>query len=159
MDFPPFHGEKGSIYFLSEDVAFKLKDEKKTGDWLKKVIEREEKQLHSLNFIFCSDEFLHLLNIEFLDHDTLTDVITFPYAPPPAIQGDIFISIDRVKENAATYKISFVEELRRVMVHGVLHLCGFGDKTPDEIQAMRQKENEALAIFNEDGNNPISVLS
>ncbi len=147
MDFPPVHGEMGSIFFSYEDVAFKLKDEKLAGEWLKKVIEREEKQLHSLNFIFCSDEYLLELNLEYLNHDTLTDVITFPYAAPPAIEGDIFISINRIRENSKKFKVPFMDELHRVMVHGLLHLCGFRDKTPDEIKIMRQKENEALALF------------
>jgi rRNA maturation RNase YbeY len=82
-----------------------------------------------------------------LDHDTLTDIITFPYTTPPQIEGDIFISIERVRDNAATYKVNFEEELLRVIIHGVLHLCGFKDKTPTEKEEMDQKENEALGHF------------
>lgn len=85
--------------------------------------------LHLLNFIFCSDDYLLRLNVEYLDHDTLTDIITFPYADPPSIHGDIFISIDRVRDNAADFKVTFEQELNRVMAHGVLHLCGYGNET------------------------------
>jgi len=115
--------------------------------WLKETIEREECQLRSLNFIFCSDEYLHKLNVDYLDHDTLTDVITFPYAQPPIVEGDIFISIDRIKENATIFDVSFQKELHRVMVHGVLHLCGYGDKSNEEAKLMRSKEDEALSLL------------
>ena len=142
--FPSFDDKITEITFSSEEVSFKLKDEPAIGEWLKKVIGREEKQLRSLNFIFCSDEYLHRINVEYLQHDTYTDVITFHYAESPFIEGDIFISIDRIKENAEKYKVPFLKELTRVMVHGVLHLCGYGDKTSDEKKKMREKENAAL---------------
>ena len=150
MSFQHFHSldeETDSITFSSEEINFQLDDEASTGEWLKKVIEREEKQLHSLNFIFCSDEYLLQLNVEYLDHDTLTDVITFPYADPPIVEGDIFISIDRIKENAEKYDATFSQELHRVMAHGVLHLCGYGDKNQQEMKLMRRKENEALMLL------------
>jgi probable rRNA maturation factor len=140
----PFDAESG-IYFSSEEVDFAFTGEERTSGWLQKVIEQEEKSLRLLNFIFCSDDFLHRLNVEYLHHDTLTDVITFPYEEPPLVAGDIFISIDRVRENAAQFHTSFEQELSRVMVHGVLHLCGYGDKTEDEKKLMREKEDEALA--------------
>ena len=147
IKFPSYSDEYGNIVFSSEGIDFRLKNEEFIGDWLKKVIEREEKQLSSLNFIFCSDEYLYNMNIEYLGHDTLTDVITFPYATLPLIEGDIFISIDRVKENAKKFNVPFPNELYRVMVHGVLHLCGFADKSEQEALNMRQKENDALLLM------------
>lgn len=146
QDFP-LTKENAGIHFLSEELDFKLKNEKLTQEWLKKIIEQEEKSLFLLNFIFCTDAYLHQLNVEYLSHDTLTDVITFQYSNPPTIEGDIFISIERVKENAIEYDVPFRKELYRVMVHGVLHLCGYSDKSPSEAQLMRQKENKALAKF------------
>ena len=145
--FPSLGEETNIITFSAEDISFQLENETYTREWLKKMIEREEKQLHSLNFIFCPDDYLLQLTIEYLDHDTLTDIITFPYADPPVIEGDVFISIDRIKENAKKYDVTFSHELFRVMAHGVLHLCGYGDKSREEAKLMRQKENEALQIL------------
>ncbi|MCU0348158.1 MAG: rRNA maturation RNase YbeY [Saprospiraceae bacterium] len=142
----PFEDDEPSIDFSYEEVAFELKDEEAATAWLQKIIEQEGCVLHLLNFIFCSDDYLLRLNVEYLDHDTLTDIITFPYADPPTIHGDIFISIDRVRDNAADFKVPFEQELNRVMAHGVLHLCGYGDKSPAEERTMRQKEEEALKL-------------
>lgn len=142
----PFENE-ANIEFSSEEIDFELENEEALTEWLQKIIERAGCVLRSLNFIFCSDDYLHRLNIEYLAHDTLTDIITFPYAEPPNIEGDIFISIDRVRDNAADFKASFEQELNRVMAHGVLHLCGFGDKTPAEQKIMRGKEDEALSML------------
>lgn len=150
MTQPPFplpFEEEASIEFSAEEIDFELKDEEVVTAWLQKIIERAGCVLRSLNFIFCSDDYLHRLNLEYLDHDTLTDIITFPYADPPNIEGDIFISIERVRDNALDFKVSFEQELNRVMAHGVLHLCGFGDKTPEEQKTMRAKEDEALALL------------
>lgn len=150
MTQPPFplpFEENPSIDFSSEEVEFELKNEQAVAEWLEKIIEQTGNSLRLLNFIFCSDEYLHRLNVEYLDHDTLTDIITFPYAEPPNIEGDIFISIDRVRDNANDFNVTFEQELRRVMAHGVLHLCGYGDKTPDEQATMRQKEEEALKLW------------
>jgi rRNA maturation RNase YbeY len=150
MTQPPFplpFEDEASIEFSAEEIDFELKDEAAVKDWLQAIIERAGCVLRSLNFIFCPDDYLHRLNVEYLDHDTLTDIITFPYAEPPSIEGDIFISIDRVRDNAADFKVSFEQELNRVMAHGVLHLCGFGDKTPAEQKTMRAKEDEALALL------------
>ncbi len=142
----PLEENEPSVEFSSEEIEFELNDEATTATWLQKIIEQEGCVLHLLNFIFCSDDYLLRLNVEYLDHDTLTDIITFPYADPPTIHGDIFISIDRVRDNAADFKVSFEQELNRVMAHGVLHLCGYGDKTPQEELTMRQKEDEALKL-------------
>lgn len=144
-DFPST--EETGVFFTSEEIDFELDNEEVVIRWLEKIIEQEDKSLRLLNFIFCSDDYLLRLNLEYLDHDTLTDIITFPYAELPAVEGDIFISIDRIKENARLYTVTFEQELHRVMAHGVLHLCGYGDKTDDEISMMRQKEEEALRIM------------
>ncbi|MFQ5447213.1 MAG: rRNA maturation RNase YbeY [Saprospiraceae bacterium] len=147
QQFPLETGDESGIFFTSEDVDFVLIDEQRTSLWLQKVIEQEEKSLRLLNFIFCSDEFLHRLNVAYLSHDTFTDIITFPYEEPPLVAGDVFISIDRVRDNAGQFQTAFEQELNRVMAHGVFHLCGYGDKTEDEEKRMRQKENEALALW------------
>lgn len=115
--------------------------------WIEKVILRYKCTLGALSYIFCSDTYLHRLNVEYLDHDTLTDIITFPYAEPPLVSGDLYISLDRIRDNAQERSLPFVEELKRVVIHGVLHLCGFGDKTPEEAARMRELEDEALAMF------------
>ncbi len=129
------------------DAEFELENEEKITEWLVKTIEQEDKSLRLLNFIFCSDHYLLDINQQYLQHDTLTDIITFPYAEPPLVEGDIFISIERVKENAKKFDVSFEQELRRVMAHGVLHLCGYLDKKPKEQALMRSKEDEALALY------------
>ncbi len=147
--FPPTEDDDEAVCFFSEETPFRLEDEEGDAAWLQKVIEQEDKTLHLLNFIFCSDEYLHRLNVEYLDHDTLTDVITFHYAELPLIEGDIFISIERVKENAGDFNVSFEQELHRVMAHGLLHLCGYRDKTEEEKRVMRKKEDEALALRKE----------
>jgi probable rRNA maturation factor len=143
-DFPPM--EETGIYFNTEEIDFELNNEEEVIQWLEKLIEQEDKSLRLLNFIFCSDDYLLRLNLEYLDHDTLTDIITFPYADPPVIEGDIFISIDRVRENAQLFNVTFEQEIHRIMAHGVLHLCGYGDKTEAEVKLMRQKEDEALIV-------------
>ncbi|MDO4728184.1 MAG: rRNA maturation RNase YbeY [Bacteroidota bacterium] len=115
--------------------------------WIEKIIVSESKELGEINYIFCDDEYLHKINIEYLDHDTLTDIITFDYTQDDIISGDILISTERVMDNANDFKVSFEEELLRVMSHGILHLCGYKDKTEDESNLMRQKENEKMAWF------------
>lgn len=140
---------ENTIIFQSEDVEFELTDQQRLAEWINKVISQEKCTLSFLNFIFCSDDFLHELNVAYLQHDTLTDIITFPFCDPPRIEGEIYVSIDRVQENAALYHAPFAEELHRVMIHGVLHLCGQGDKTEAEKGQMRAKEDEALALLGE----------
>ncbi len=144
---PPFDEEEKTVNFFSEETDFILSDPNRIIRWVEQVIEKQECQLHSVTYVFCSDDYLLDLNINYLDHHTLTDIITFPYDQPPIITGDIFISIDRVKENAKTYEVPFEEELQRVMIHGILHLCGFHDKTPDEKSLMTEKENQALSLL------------
>lgn len=126
---------------------FKLDNEIIFQKWLSDVILSENKKEGEINYIFCNDNYLLKLNIDFLEHDTLTDIISFDYSVGNEINGDIFISIERVQDNANDFNVSFNEELKRVMVHGVLHYCGYKDKTPEDENLMRQKENEKLTMF------------
>ncbi|MCB9282478.1 MAG: rRNA maturation RNase YbeY [Lewinellaceae bacterium] len=135
------------IDFSSEDVDFELINSNFVQTWLQEVIRLEGKQLQHISYIFCSDEYLYQLNVDYLQHDTYTDVITFPYSEGEQVEGDIFISIDRIRENAQTFGAGFDQELLRVMVHGVLHLCGYGDKTEEQEREMRGKENEYLLVW------------
>lgn len=147
-DFQPSDfSDEATIQFHFEEVQFELPSEEKLQNWIHDIIDREGCKLSSLNFIFCTDSYLHQINVQYLDHDTLTDIITFPYQEPPLIEGDIFISIDRVRENADSYDVSFYEELLRVISHGVLHLCGYSDKTKEEKARMTGKEDEALQLW------------
>ena len=143
-----WQNEDRQLFFEQEDIDFELpNDEQRYIDWIQYIIKKEKKELLQLTYIFCSDSYLHQINVEYLDHDTLTDIITFPYTEPPLVEGDIFISIDRVKENALKYDVSFEDELHRVIIHGVLHLCDYPDKTEEEARVMRKKEEEALEIW------------
>lgn len=115
--------------------------------WLEKIIKTEKKSLGEISYIFCDDDYLLDINIKHLNHDDYTDIITFNYNEEDVISGDIFISTERVEENAKTYDVSFEEELLRVMAHGVLHLIGYNDKTNEESIIMREKENEKIKLF------------
>ncbi|MEZ7498424.1 rRNA maturation RNase YbeY [Flavobacterium sp. Arc3] len=126
---------------------FNLENEGAITKWLSEVILSEGKKEGEINYIFCDDEYLHKINLEYLNHDTLTDIISFDYTMGNEIGGDIFISVERVQDNASDFKVSFEEELRRVMVHGVLHYCGYKDKGEEDESLMRSKENEKLALF------------
>ena len=119
---------------------------KNSNDWLQKVIALEKKKLGEIIFVFCNDSYLLEKNIQFLKHETLTDVISFDYSEGYKISGDIFISIDRVQENAEIFKVRFLNELDRVMVHGLLHLLGYKDKTKEDSKLMRRKEDIYLSI-------------
>ncbi|UBZ08816.1 rRNA maturation RNase YbeY [Salegentibacter mishustinae] len=134
------------INFYSEN-DFELQEEKSFDTWIRKVISSEEKQLGEINYIFCDDHYLYKINLKFLDHDTYTDIISFDNSEGDELNGDIFISTDRVTENAKEYNVDFSDELKRVMIHGILHLCGYGDKTKSEAALMRQKEDEKIALF------------
>lgn len=124
----------------------------KIREFIMEIIELENKQVKAIDYIFCTDEFLFNINKEFLDHDNLTDIITFDLSEDAAITGEIYISTDRVHENAATFKTTFKRELYRVIIHGVLHLLGYKDKTKSEIQMMRQKEEHYLLLFEKNFN-------
>ncbi len=116
-------------------------------DWLSRVAESEGYSLSALTYIFCNDQYLLGLNQTYLSHDTLTDIITFDYVEGTSVSGDIFISVDRLKENAAIFKVSFEEERLRVMAHGLLHLMGYKDKTAEDQLVMSNKENEKIKMF------------
>lgn len=128
---------------------FQIDNEAILQTWIERVIASEEFKLGEINYIFCDDDYLHHLNVEFLDHDTLTDVISFDYTVGKIIQGDIYISIERVADNAQDFKTSLSDELHRVMVHGVLHYCGYKDKSDSEAKAMRTLENHYLKLLND----------
>jgi probable rRNA maturation factor len=135
------------IEFFSEDVEFELKNPENISEWIADVIELHDQELVNLTYIFCSDDYLHDINVEYLDHDTLTDIITFNNADMEGtVEGDIFISVDRVRDNATDLGISFDDELHRVLIHGVLHLLGFKDKTKDEEALMRKQEDSSLSL-------------
>jgi len=142
-----FPDEDTLVSFHTENADFQLDNAPDVIQWIEDTVRRRNCELVQLTYVFCSDDYLHQINIKYLEHDTLTDIITFPYAAPPQVEGDIFISIDRIKDNAQYYKVPFVQELHRVIIHGVLHLCGQGDKTAAEAAQMRQLEEEALLRF------------
>ena len=129
------------------ETNFSIDSEEGYSDWICRVINSEGKLCSELSYIFCDDAYLLEINKEYLNHNTYTDIITFDYSTPNSISGDLFISIERVKDNAQKFGISVVEELRRVMVHGVLHLLGYKDKEESEIAEMRLKEEEKLKMF------------
>lgn len=136
------------IRFFNEDTPYKLPQKQATRQWLKQQAEAEGFRIGDLNYIFCSDEHVLQVNRDYLDHDYYTDIITFDQSEEEdLLEGDIFISVDRVVDNAAQLGVAPIQEMRRVLAHGLLHLCGFGDKTPEEEQAMRAKENEWLAVW------------
>ncbi|WP_452602970.1 rRNA maturation RNase YbeY [Pontimicrobium sp. MEBiC06410] len=128
---------------------FTLPNEEKISKWISNVIASENYREQEINYVFCDDEYLHKLNVEFLKHDTLTDIISFDYSVGKELQGDIFISTERVADNAKDFDNSFEEELHRVIVHGVLHYCGYKDKTEAEAEEMRTKENFYLNVLKE----------
>lgn len=137
-----------SVHFFSEKVKFKLPSSRKTSRWVQHVVQEEGRKLEELNIIFCSDLYLLKLNQAHLNHNTLTDIITFDYTErrKGPISGDIFISIQRVKENATKFNASLDSEVHRVIIHGVLHLLGYRDKTPRQKSIMRGKEDAYLSL-------------
>ncbi len=130
-----------SFYF---ETDFKLKNSKGIAQWISKIIKTENFEEGEVTYIFCDDDYLHKLNVEFLSHNTLTDIISFDNTIGKQINGDIYISIERVIDNAKTYKVLFENELHRVIIHGILHYCGYKDKTNNEALVMRDKEEQAL---------------
>jgi probable rRNA maturation factor len=136
-----------AIHFFTEDYKLKLPKPRKTSKWIKSVVEIESKSIDEVNFIFCSDEYLREINMKYLNHTTYTDIVTFNSSDSKIIiAGDIFISIDRVKENASKYGVSFQEELHRVIIHGILHLIGYSDKGLRLKMRMRKKEDACLSL-------------
>jgi len=129
------------------ETDFELSDEAQYAEWISEVITSEGKKVGDISYIFCDDEYLLEINQQHLDHDTLTDIISFDYTMGNEISGDIFISVERVKDNAVDYNVPFAEELLRVMAHGVLHYCGYKDKGEEDEKLMRSKEEEKITLF------------
>jgi probable rRNA maturation factor len=135
------------IFQSEEESEFSIAEEKKVKSWIKKVFRQERMTCGQLYYFFCTDEHLLNINKEFLNHKTYTDIITFDYSEKKTVSGEIFISIDRVRENAKKYKQPFHEELKRIVIHGVLHLCGYKDKSAKDKKVMRNKEDAALELY------------
>ena len=135
------------MVIFNYETDFQLENESKYEDWIDSIIESEDKEPGEINYIFCDDDYLLEINKQYLDHDTLTDIISFDYCIGDLISGDIFISIDRIKDNAQDFDVSFNNELLRVMSHGILHYCGYKDKTQEEQLLMRAKEQEKINMF------------
>ena len=134
------------IRYYQEDIRFELKQKLQNNRWLKMVAGSEMRRIGAINIIFCSDNYILDVNMKYLQHDYFTDIITFDYCEKDILSGDLFISIDSVRENAQFYGTEFVDELNRVMVHGLLHLIGYDDHKEEEIAVMRQKENYYLQM-------------
>ena len=134
------------IRYFQEDIRFELKQKRLNNSWLKMVAGSEVRRLGAVNIIFCSDNYILDVNMRYLQHDYFTDIITFDYCEKDVLSGDLFISIDSVRENAAFYGVPFSDELDRVMVHGLLHLVGYDDHTEEETAVMRRKENYYLKM-------------
>ncbi len=136
-----------SLNFFYNEIRFKLKNQRKVTSWIKKVVKKESASIQEINYVFCSDSYLLSLNQGFLKHNTLTDIITFDNSEEASVlEGEIYISVERVKENAKKYNVPFEDELSRVMIHGVLHLLGYKDKKPNEKALMRKKEQACLSL-------------
>lgn len=137
-----------AIQFFQEQTQFKLPHKAKIKRWIKEIAIEEGVKIKELNFIFCNDEYLYQLNVDYLQHNTYTDILTFDNSDKEkTLEGDIFISIERIEENSKTEKVSFLDETLRVVSHGVFHLCGYKDKIQQEKNAMRDKENKAIVKF------------
>lgn len=127
------------------ETKFKVWNETALKEWIEKVISAEKCKVGDINIIFCEDEYLHKLNVDYLKHDTLTDIISFDYSVGKELHGDVYISIERVYDNAKDFRVSFAEELHRVLIHGILHYCGYKDKSDEDTKEMRSRENRYLA--------------
>lgn len=138
--------EKGEINFFSEN-GFVLEHKLAYQNWIEASITSEDKFVGDISFIFCDDEYLHKINLEYLSHDTYTDIISFDNTVGNVLQGDIFISTERVEENALNFNTAFDLELKRVIIHGVLHFCGYKDKSESDKELMRRKEEEKIELF------------
>lgn len=135
------------VAFYFEDTDFKLRHKTRIKEWLRLVAESEVFTLGNISVIFCSDNYILDINQKYLQHDYFTDIITFDYSEGGRISGDLFISVDSVRENSVEYGTEFEDELHRVIVHGILHLIGYDDHTEDEIKTMRSKEDYYLSLF------------
>jgi len=131
---------------FSYQTDFKLNSETEISKWIGDIISEEGFAEGDISYVFCDDDFLLNINQEFLNHDTLTDIISFDYSLGKQIHGEIYISVERVSENAKSFDSEFIDELHRVIIHGILHYCGYKDKTTGTAKEMRLKENEALSL-------------
>ncbi len=137
-----------AVHFFSEDIDFKLPEKLRRKRWLKELAVKSGFRIKELNYIFCSDEYLYQMNVDYLNHDTYTDIITFDNSEKAKeLEGDIFISVDRVRENAKSVEVEEELELTRVLAHGLLHLMGYKDKAKEEASLMRLKEEEAIELY------------
>ena len=136
-----------AISFSNQNIEFSLPDQNRVKEWISTLIKRHGMSVGNIGYLFCDDSFLLEANSKYLNHDTLTDIITFDYVNGNLVSGDIMISVERVSDNSVTFGVPFTDELHRVIIHGVLHLLGQGDKTDDEARIMRQREDEALALW------------
>ncbi|MDD3721708.1 MAG: rRNA maturation RNase YbeY [Lutibacter sp.] len=136
------------MILFNYEIDFKLENEKAIQNWISGIIENYGFNEGEINYIFCDDDYLLKLNVEFLEHDTLTDIISFDYTMGRLISGDIFISVERVLENAKIFNQTFDNEINRVIIHGILHYFGFTDKTEKDKEIMRAEEDKCLAVFN-----------
>ncbi len=134
------------IRYFSEQVEFEIKNKRKISNWILSVAKKEKKAIGDLTYVYCSDDYLWSLNQKFLNHKTLTDIITFDYSEGKTLAGEIYISIERVAENAQKFKVGFEDELHRVMIHGILHLAGYKDKRSAQKALMRKKEEACLSL-------------
>ncbi len=135
------------IAFFNETSFVFSYHKNKVKQWVKQIALSEGKKIGDINYIFCDDVYLHKINVQYLQHDTLTDIITFDYTEGITLNSDIYISIERVRENADIFSVTFEQELLRVLAHGILHLCGYKDKTPADSKLMRTKEEEKMKLF------------
>jgi len=141
-----------NIHFFSEDLNYRLRNIKRIRQWILHTIEKEGEELDTINYIFTTDQYLHKINVDYLNHDTLTDIITFEYnADDEAILSDIYISLDRCKENAKELNIPLTTEIHRILIHGVLHLLGYKDKNKKDKELMTSKEDYYLSLRSEFG--------
>lgn len=136
--------ESPTIQFFTENIDYTLGHENEIVEWIRSIIYNEAKDCNYIDFVLCDDAYLLEINKKYLEHDYYTDIITFPLKEDP-VEANIFISIDRVKDNAEEYKVKFVDELHRVIIHGVLHLIGYDDKSDEEKKKMRAEENACLS--------------
>ncbi|MGI6047173.1 MAG: rRNA maturation RNase YbeY [Petrimonas sp.] len=136
-----------AITFQAENITFPKIKRQATKSWIKSVAQNYDKKIGEISYLFCDDEKILEVNREYLSHDYYTDIITFDYSEDDKISGDIIISLDTVRTNSQKYQVDFMEELHRVIIHGILHLCGLNDKSPEEEKAMREAENDALNLL------------
>ena len=129
------------------ETILHLEEEKRLKEWIAEAVAAEEFLVGEINYVFCTDEYLHKFNLQYLNHDTYTDIISFDYRVGKQLHGDIFISVDRVRENATKFEVDFNSELLRVLIHGILHFCGYKDKLDNEVNAMRAKEDYYVARY------------